>query len=93
MVPVRKDPEALPACHDKVDIHPKGFIRFDLELFKLLERLTTNVTQKFLIFWRSEFRDPMVLPSRNWRPKFLSDQKSGGSSTQVTLKPSQPGKE
>lgn len=69
MVPVRKDPEALPACHDKVDIHPKGFIRFALELFELLKRLATNVTQKLLIFWRSEFRDPMVLTSRNRRPE------------------------
>jgi hypothetical protein len=29
IVPVRKDPEALPACHDRVDIHPEQIVRFD----------------------------------------------------------------
>ena len=30
IVPVRKDPEAFPACHERVDIHPKA--RSDLEV-------------------------------------------------------------
>lgn len=35
IVPVRKDPEALPACQDNVDIHPEYLIRLSYEIAEI----------------------------------------------------------
>src|SRR5437762_598695 len=66
MVPVRKGPDAVPACHDSVDSQPKTFSISSHE--RCLEPHTCQVAQEFLIFWRSKFRYPMVLPSGSGRP-------------------------
>jgi hypothetical protein len=66
MVPVRKGPDAVPACHDSVDSQPKTFSTSSHE--RCLQPHTRQVAQEFLIFWRSKFRYPMVLPSGSGRP-------------------------
>ena len=67
MVPVRKDPEAFPACHDKVDIHPKLHQKGQYTRLEVCH-LTCNVTQEFLELGRSKLGNPVVLSSRNGCP-------------------------
>ena len=67
IVPVRKDPEAFPACHDSVDIQPKVLLDMKTETGSC--NPTCNVAEKLLVFGRRKFGDPMVLSSRDWCPE------------------------
>lgn len=68
MVPVRKDPEADPACHANTDIHPEQYVLATKIQWVKVGISTCYITKELLIPGRGKLRDPVILAAGGWCP-------------------------